>query len=119
MKLVLGGESGECEVEMVVWVTSVRLQEGTHDLQGEDTKKVEGSYALAKTLDNISDVGVLTIQVIEATGLGSNKLQGTFQVGVCCMLSYFKKAYFFTVRDKEHRRATSPQTGYYPIQSML
>ena len=80
---MLGGESGECEMDMVVWVTSVRLQDDNHDLQGEDTKKVERSYALAKTLDNISDVGVLTIQVIDATGLGSNKLQGTLKVDVC------------------------------------
>merc|ERR1712013_965605 len=99
VKLVLGGESGECEMDMVVWVTSVRLQDDTHDLQGEDTKKVEGSYALAKTLDNISDVGVLTIQVIDATGLGSNKLQGS--VNPFCQLQ---------LGNQFHRTATVIKT---------
>ena len=38
--------------------------------------QLDDDYKITKSLRNISDVGYLTIQVVQATGLGSTKLQG-------------------------------------------
>ena len=40
------------------------------------TDLLDDEYKISKSLKNISDVGYLTIQVVQATGLGSTKLQG-------------------------------------------
>ena len=40
------------------------------------TDQLDDEYKISKSLKNISDVGYLTIQVVQATGLGSTKLQG-------------------------------------------
>ena len=65
-----------CELEMVVWVTGVRVDNDTKWLLGEDNKVNADNYHIYKSLEDISDVGVLNVNVIEAAGLGSSKLQG-------------------------------------------
>ena len=64
------------ELEMVVWVTGVRVDNDTKWWIGEDNNAKEDNYSISKSFEDISDVGFLNINVIEATGLGSTKLQG-------------------------------------------
>ena len=69
--LTLKGEYGEAVIDVVVWVT------GTNYHTKTDDSAVHGDhYRLTRSLENISDVGYLTVQVVQAMGLGSQKLQG-------------------------------------------
>ena len=46
------------------------------DTAEDVTDHLDDEYKISKSLKNISDVGYLTIQAVQATGLGSTKLQG-------------------------------------------
>ena len=74
--LKLEGEFNEGELEMVIWVTGVNVDNDSKWLIAKDDMNNEDKFNLSKSFENISDVGYLTINVIEATGLGSTKLQG-------------------------------------------
>lgn len=95
----LDGEMSGCELEMVVWVTGVRVDNDTKWLLGEDNKVNADNYHIYKSLEDISDVGVLNVNVIEAAGLGSSKLQGS--VNPFCMLE---------LGNQFHRTATVIKT---------
>eukprot|EP00090_Calanus_glacialis_P002726 TRINITY_DN12036_c0_g1_i1.p1 TRINITY_DN12036_c0_g1~~TRINITY_DN12036_c0_g1_i1.p1 ORF type:complete len:705 (-),score=187.46 TRINITY_DN12036_c0_g1_i1:134-2248(-) len=75
--LKLDGDLGDCELEMVVWVTGVKVDNDNKWLIEEANKIKEDNYNLSKSFEDLSDVGFLDINVIEATGLGSTKLQGS------------------------------------------
>eukprot|EP00092_Neocalanus_flemingeri_P023579 GFUD01025569.1.p1 GENE.GFUD01025569.1~~GFUD01025569.1.p1 ORF type:complete len:721 (+),score=203.23 GFUD01025569.1:280-2442(+) len=73
----LDGEFNDGELEVVIWVTGVNIDNDSKWLIVKDDKNNEGKFNFSKSFENISDVGYLTINVIEATGLGSTKLQGS------------------------------------------
>ena len=56
----------------MLWITGVNAENNAEDA----TDQLDDEYKITKSLRNISDVGYLTIQVVQATGLGSTKLQG-------------------------------------------
>ena len=71
--LTIKGQYGEAVIDVVVWVTGTNYHTKT-----EDTDAHGDHYRLTRSLENISDVGYLTVQVVQAMGLGSQKLQGNF-----------------------------------------
>ena len=77
--LTIKGEYGEAVIDLVVWVTGINYHTNT-----EDSAVHSDHYSLSKSLENISDVGCLTVQVVQAMGLGSQKLQGNFSCRVEC-----------------------------------
>jgi len=79
--LKLDGGFDESELEMVIWVTGVNTDKWLIENAEADNEDI---YTISKSFDHLSDVGILTISVIEATGLGSSKLQGS--VNPACLL---------------------------------
>ena len=67
-------------LELVLWVTAVRPDTVEEVFPKKDDKTAKHDYILTKSLENISDVGYLNINLIEASGLGSNKLQGDIEL---------------------------------------
>ena len=77
--LTIKGEYGEAVIDLVVWVTGINYHTNT-----EDSAVHSDHYSLSKSLENISDVGCLTVQVVQAMGLGSKELQGNILLRAEC-----------------------------------
>ena len=69
------GEYGEAQLDLVLWVTGIN-NHAEDKPGGEDITLIDEEYKLLKTMKNVSDVGYLSVQVVQAKGLGSPKLQG-------------------------------------------
>ena len=69
------GEYGESQLDLVLWVTGIN-NDAEDETGGEDIALIDKEYKLLKTMKNLSDVGYLSVQVVQAKGLGSPKLQG-------------------------------------------
>jgi len=77
MCIRLEGDFNELELELVVWVTAVNVNNDSAWLGGENQAEKEEKFNLSKSFENLADVGYILVNVIEATGLGSTKLQGS------------------------------------------
>jgi len=97
--LDLQGDFTDSVLELVLWVTAVRPDTVEEMFPKKDDKTAKHDYILTKSLENISDVGYLNINLIEASGLGSNKLQGT--LNPYCQLE---------LDNQYHRTATAIKT---------
>ena len=73
--LNIKGDYGDCQLDLVVWVTGVN-DENNSESCNKNIAVFDDQYKLLNSLENVSDVGYLAVQVIQAMGLGSPKIQG-------------------------------------------
>ena len=71
-----------CSLEIVLWVTGINDQEVERSSPTAPTKP---EFCLDPLSTKSESVGELTVTVMEATGLGSSKLQGVKSVGLKCV----------------------------------
>ena len=84
--LNLKGDSQEAQLDLVVWITGIN--EDT-EAKREDVHILDDEYKLSQSMKNMPNVGYLTVQVVQAQGLGSSKLQGdTDSVNVSLCISF-------------------------------
>ena len=86
--LNLEGDFQEGQLDLVLWITGVNEDNSTADIT-EDINVHDEEYKLYKSLKNISDVGYLTVHVVQAMGLGSTKLQGNLTQIICTSFIVF------------------------------
>lgn len=78
------GEVQEGSLDLVIWVTGGGADQSPLVEKAEPVEIDTGQFGLRRTFENVKSVGILTVTVVEASGLGSSKLQGA--LNPFCML---------------------------------